>query len=230
MNNRLPGLRGSLRTVSVLAVLALSAVGAPAARAALPSGSVGVVTEVTPTSALAQGTVLGGGEETGYHFEYATGEGGPWLRGDDSFTGQTVAAGSTPTPVSELLHGSYEYFGEPSFDFFIALTPATHYFVRLAAENASGTFYSGAPYVQFTTLPIGEGGSANPCIGDLCQPLPAEPEDPTPGTRRTRPSGNLPPPKKHAKECRKGQIKKHGRCVKQTSKKSKKKHGHGGAK
>ena len=230
MKNRLASLGGGLRTVSALAVLVLSAVAAPSAQAALPGGSVGTVTEVTSTSALAQGTVSSGGEETGYHFEYATGEGGPWFRGDDSFTGQTVAAASAAAPVSELLHGSYEYFGEPSFDFFIALTPATHYFVRLAAENTSGTFHSGAPYAQFTTLPSGEGGSANPCIGDLCQPLPPEPEDPTPGTRRTRPSGNLPPPKKHAKKCRKGQIKKRGRCVKQTAKKTKPKHGHGGKK
>jgi hypothetical protein len=53
-----------------------------------------------------------------------------------------------------------------------------------------------------------------PCFGDLCQPLPPEPEDPTPGTLRTKVSGNLPPPpaiKPH--KCKKGQIKKLGKCV-----------------
>ena len=33
-----------------------------------------------------------------------------------------------------------------------------------------------------------------PCFGDACQPLPPEPEDPTPGTLRSQPSGNLPTP------------------------------------
>ena len=32
-----------------------------------------------------------------------------------------------------------------------------------------------------------------PCFGDACQPLPPEPEDPTPGTLRSKASGNLPP-------------------------------------
>ena len=34
-----------------------------------------------------------------------------------------------------------------------------------------------------------------PCFGDACQPLPPEPEDPTPGTLRLKKSGNLPPPR-----------------------------------
>jgi hypothetical protein len=59
-----------------------------------------------------------------------------------------------------------------------------------------------------------------PCFGDACQPLPPEPEDPTPGTARTRASGNLPtaPPKKPLK-CKKGMVKKFGKCVKKNAQK-----------
>ncbi len=56
---------------------------------------------------------------------------------------------------------------------------------------------------------------AVPCFGDACQPLPPEPEDPTPGTLRSKPSGNLPtPPKKPPLKCKKNQVKRFGKCVK----------------
>ncbi len=63
-----------------------------------------------------------------------------------------------------------------------------------------------------------------PCFGDACQPLPPEPDDPTPGTARARASGNLPtaPPKKPLK-CKKGTVKRFGKCV---SKKSLKRNSH----
>ena len=212
----MPGLRPrALRRllVGLLGALTLAAIAASTAAAAPPSGTVGAVTEVTETSALATGTVSANGEDTGYHFEYATAEAGPWFRGEESFSGATVPAATPTAAVSERLRGSYAYFGDPNFDFFIALTPATHYFVRLVAENTAGTFVSTAPYAQFTTLAPPPGGTGNPCLGDLCQPLPPEPEDPTPGTLHAKPSGNGPAPKKHGKQCRKGQVKQRGRCV-----------------
>ncbi len=54
-----------------------------------------------------------------------------------------------------------------------------------------------------------------PCFGDACQPLPAEPEDPTPGTLRTKKSsGNVPPaPPKKALKCKRGKVKRFGKCV-----------------
>ena len=64
-----------------------------------------------------------------------------------------------------------------------------------------------------------------PCFGDACQPLPPEPEDPTPGTQRKRASGNLPPvPPKKPLHCKKPKIKKFGKCVK--PKQHKKRGGH----
>lgn len=44
-----------------------------------------------------------------------------------------------------------------------------------------------------------------PCLGDACQPLPPEPEDPTPGTLRSRPEGN--PPLRFGKPKREGRAK-----------------------
>jgi hypothetical protein len=62
-----------------------------------------------------------------------------------------------------------------------------------------------------------------PCFGDACQALPPEPEDPTPGSQRSRPSGNLPPPRvKKPLKCKKDKIKRFGKCV---SKKPHKKRG-----
>ena len=58
-----------------------------------------------------------------------------------------------------------------------------------------------------------------PCFGDTCQPLPPEPDDPTPGTERSKASGNLPtPPPKKPLKCKKGQVKRFGKCVKETHK------------
>jgi hypothetical protein len=64
-----------------------------------------------------------------------------------------------------------------------------------------------------------------PCFGDACQPLPAEPEDPTPGTlRSSRP--NPPAVQRKPIKCKKGQIKRKGKCKKR---KVHKRHGrHGG--
>jgi hypothetical protein len=54
-----------------------------------------------------------------------------------------------------------------------------------------------------------------PCFGDTCQPLPPEPEDPTPGTQRSKTTGNLPtPPHKKPLKCKKSQVKRFGKCVK----------------
>jgi hypothetical protein len=63
------------------------------------------------------------------------------------------------------------------------------------------------------------GGSAGlapaiPCFGDACQALPPEPEDPGTGTRRSKPSGNLTALASKALHCKKGQVKKLGKCVK----------------
>jgi hypothetical protein len=62
-------------------------------------------------------------------------------------------------------------------------------------------------------LPVAPGPI--PCFGDACQALPPEPEDPTPGSLRSRASGNLPlPAPKKPLRCKKSQIKKFGKCVK----------------
>jgi hypothetical protein len=53
-----------------------------------------------------------------------------------------------------------------------------------------------------------------PCFGDACQALPPSPEVPAPGSLRSKPSGNLPPATFKPLHCRKGQVKKLGRCVK----------------
>ena len=65
-------------------------------------------------------------------------------------------------------------------------------------------------------LPVAPGPI--PCFGDACQALPPEPEDPTPGSLRSRTSGNLPlPAPKKPLHCKKNQIKKFGKCVKKKS-------------
>ena len=53
-----------------------------------------------------------------------------------------------------------------------------------------------------------------PCFGDACQALPPSPESPTPGSQRSRASGNLPPATFKPLRCKKNQVKKLGRCVK----------------
>jgi hypothetical protein len=64
--------------------------------------------------------------------------------------------------------------------------------------------------------------SAVPCFGDTCQALPPEPEDPTPGTQRSKTTGNLPTPAaKKPLKCKKGQVKRFGKCVKEKPRKKK---------
>jgi hypothetical protein len=68
------------------------------------------------------------------------------------------------------------------------------------------------------------GGFAEPpkpieCVGDACQFLPSEPEDPTPGTLVPS-TGNPPPAATKPKACRKGFVRKRGRCVKRKKKRS----------
>ena len=52
-----------------------------------------------------------------------------------------------------------------------------------------------------------------PCEGESCQSPPAAPNDPTPASAAFRGAGNL-APKAARKSCRKGRVKKRGRCVK----------------
>jgi len=52
-----------------------------------------------------------------------------------------------------------------------------------------------------------------PCFGDACQPLPAEPEDPTPGTLRANSRINPPVPIATKHRCKKNQVRKKGKCV-----------------
>jgi len=66
--------------------------------------------------------------------------------------------------------------------------------------------------------------STIPCFGDACQPLPPEPEDPTPGTLRSTSRGN-PAAATNGKTCKKGQVKKKNKCVKKKKHKKHKKHG-----
>jgi hypothetical protein len=51
------------------------------------------------------------------------------------------------------------------------------------------------------------------CVGDACQFLPSEPEDPSPGTL-TPSTGNPPVRFASAKRCKRGLVKKRGKCVK----------------
>jgi hypothetical protein len=53
-----------------------------------------------------------------------------------------------------------------------------------------------------------------PCFGDACQPLPPEPGNPAPGTLRSKASGNETPLSSKSLHCKKGEVKKQGRCVK----------------
>jgi hypothetical protein len=58
-----------------------------------------------------------------------------------------------------------------------------------------------------------EAGEEEICDGDSCQPLPPEPEDPTPGSLRggrPNPPAVFPKPRKR---CNKNQVRKHGKCV-----------------
>jgi hypothetical protein len=65
---------------------------------------------------------------------------------------------------------------------------------------------------------VGGGSPAStpviPCFGDACQALPPSPEAVTPGSLRSKASGNLPPATFKPLHCKKNQVKKLGRCVK----------------
>jgi hypothetical protein len=201
----------------IFAAAAFALALAPAAADAIPpTASVGAISEVSTVSAVAHGLVDPGAEETSYHFEYATNTLGPGFRGNDSFAGEAVPADAGLSEVTERLYGSYESSVTPGALYFVALDPGTQYFVRLAASNGSGSVVTSSPYGVFTTLsvpPPPKGGI--PCFGDACQPLPPEPEDPTTGTLRSKPSGNFPAPtSKPPKSCGKGRVRKHGKCVK----------------
>lgn len=62
-----------------------------------------------------------------------------------------------------------------------------------------------------------------PCFGDACQPLPPSPQDPAPGTLRAKTSGNQTASTAKSLHCRKGQVKKRGRCVKKKTRHENKK-------
>ena len=70
-------------------------------------------------------------------------------------------------------------------------------------------------------------GASIPCFGDACQALPPSPENPTPATMRSKPSGNLTPPKTKSLKCKKGFVKKRGKCVKRKTRHQKKTKGRG---
>lgn len=63
------------------------------------------------------------------------------------------------------------------------------------------------------------------CFGDACQTLPPPPADPTPGTGFYTEDGN-PPIHSPRANCRKGQVRKHGRCKNKPQ--QKKRHAHRG--
>ncbi len=66
------------------------------------------------------------------------------------------------------------------------------------------------------------------CQGEVCLPAAATPEDPTPASASVHGGGNL---GEGTPKCRKGRVKKHGRCVKRHFGKHRKaKRNHGGAK
>ncbi len=58
-----------------------------------------------------------------------------------------------------------------------------------------------------------------PCFGDACQPLPPEPENPASGHVALQSVGQPGAAEVKAHTCKKGQFKKHGKCVKRKSNK-----------
>ncbi len=58
--------------------------------------------------------------------------------------------------------------------------------------------------------------AATPCQGESCQPALPVPVEPLPNSSSTGPSGNYKPPK-----CKKGQVRRNGKCVKKKKQKSK---------
>lgn len=75
-----------------------------------------------------------------------------------------------------------------------------------------------------------DAGPAIPCFGDACQPLPPQPEDPAPGTLRSKASGNETARRIEALHCKKGEVKKRGKCVKRKTRNPKSKQKSGGQK
>lgn len=68
-----------------------------------------------------------------------------------------------------------------------------------------------------------------PCFGDACQSLPGEPEDPTPGTLRANSRTNPPVAVPIKQPCKRGKLRKKGKCVAK-KKPAKRKHRHKGGK
>ncbi len=98
-------------------------------------------------------------------------------------------------------------------------------FIDASADASDAFFLTDGPLVAGDNSAVDVydarvgGGSpaptaAVPCFGDACQALPPEPQDPTPGTLRSRPSGNQAPATAKALNCKKGFVKKRGKCVK----------------
>ena len=112
--------------VASVAVLALAlALGVGVASAVAPAVSVENATNVSYTSAEAEGQINPEGQETSYHFEYATEEqftNSEWAEAAQVGFG-SIAADAGLSPVTEALTG---------------LTPDTTYHLRLVAENADG--------------------------------------------------------------------------------------------
>ncbi len=81
-------------------------------------------------------------------------------------------------------------------------------------EEAGASSESEPVVADLAAAEIGESGSEEIiCVGDSCQPLPPEPEDPTPGT--LVPTAGNPPLRifepRHGKKRRKAHHKKHRR-------------------
>ena len=109
-------------------------------------------------------------------------------------------------------------------------------FIDASAEGTDAFFLTAASLVpsdpgSYDLYDAREGGgfpvppTPIPCEGDACQPLPSEPEDPTPGT--LVPGEGNPPVHFPKTSCGKSQVRKHGKCVKKPGHK-KKSHRRGG--
>ncbi len=98
-------------------------------------------------------------------------------------------------------------------------------FLDASADGADAYFLTGGSLVPSDTgavdvydARVGGGYPVStpviPCFGDACQALPPAPETAPAGSQRSRPSGNLPPATFKPLRCKKGKVKKLGRCVK----------------
>lgn len=95
------------------------------------STNLGVASNVGANSALLKGYVSPNDYETHWRFEYATAEGGPWTVG---------SAGTIPQAEAGYIEG-----GDPIEADLTGLSPSTVYYVRLFAENATGSSTSSPP-------------------------------------------------------------------------------------